>query len=120
MERPFKNPSVIPESWYQYNRHDVNTATRKNAIQVGMDKWVTWEKDTKKLYENLYRELVILNEIASAQEISKYIEDVDNELADACQKYIELSAIDYDISDIIMEQKELKELYEIKLKEIEL
>ena len=118
IEMPFKNPSIIPDSWYQYTRHDVNSTTRKNAIQVAMDKWVNWEKDTKKLYEILYQELMNLGEVAAAKEIFKYIKDVDNELAKACQKYIELAAIDYDISDIIQEQEELVKKYRKKLKEI--
>lgn len=120
IETPFKNPSVIPESWYQYTRHDVNATTRKNAIQVAMEKWVNWEKDTKKLYEQLYQALININEIAAAEEVMKYLKDVDEELAKACQKHIELAAIDYDISDIIMEQEELKKKYKKKLKEIEL
>ena len=115
---PFKNPSIIPDSWYQYTRHDVNSTTRKNAIRVAMDKWVNWEKDTKKLYEVLYQELMNLGEVAAAKEISKYIKDVDNELAKACQKHIELTAIDYNINDIIQEQEELTKKYRKKIKEI--
>lgn len=119
-ETPFHNPSVVPENWYQYTRHDVNATTRKNAVQAAMEKWVNWEKDTKKLYERLYQELINLNEIASAKEICKYIIDVDYELAEACQKHIELAAIDYNMSDIVQEQQEYKKKYKKKLKEIEL
>lgn len=118
-ETPFKNPEIIPSSWYQYTRHDVNTTTRKNAIQAAMERWVNWERDTKKLYEELYQELIKLNEIASANEICKYIKDVDDELAKACQKHIELIADDYDISDIIVEQEQLVKRYKKKLKEID-
>lgn len=120
IEQPFKNPSIIPESWYQYTRHDVNATTRKNSIQVAMERWVNWEKDTKKLYEMLYQQLISLNEIAAARFLETFIEDVDEELAGACQKHIELTAIDYDISDIIMEQKDIKKKYKKKLKEINL
>ena len=120
METPFKNPSIIPESWYQYTRHDVNSTTRKNAIQVAMEKWVNWEQETKKLYEQLYQELINLNEVAAAKEVCKYLKDVDDELAKAYQKQIELAAIDYNISDIIQEQEEYKKKYKKKLKEIEL
>ena len=120
IETPFKNPSIIPESWYQYMRHNVNLATRKSSTQAAMEKWVKWEQDTKQLYEKLYKELIALNDVAAAEELSKYIIDVDYELAEAYQKYIELSAIDYDISDIIVEQEEIKEEYRNKLKEISL
>ena len=59
-----------------------------------------------------------MNAVSAAQELSKYIEDVDNELAEACQKQLELASIDYNISDIIQEQKEYKKKYKKKLKEI--
>ena len=120
IEKPFNNPFVIPESWYQYTRHDVNATTRKNAIQVAFERWTSWEKDTKQLYESLYQELVRIREVAAAEELCKYIKDVDKELSKACQKHIELTAIDYNISDIMVEQKEIKKKYEKKLKEIEL
>ena len=117
---PFKNPSLIPDSWYQYTRHDVNIPTRKSAIQVGFEKWVNWESSTKKLYENFYQELVRLNEISAAEELTKYIKDVDDELAKAYQKHLELVAMDYDIVQIIAEQENKKKEYKKKLKEIKL
>ena len=90
LDMPFKNPDVIPESWFKYSRHDVNDVTRKTAIQAGIEKWVNWEKQTKKLYEYYYQELMKLNEVAAAIELRKYIKDVDNELATATQKHLEL------------------------------
>ena len=117
-ERPFKNPSIVPENWYQYSRADVSAATRKSSIQTAIEKWVKWEKDTKKLYETLYQELIKLNEVAAAKEICNYIIDVDNEIAEACQLHIELTAIDYNISDIIMQQQEIKEKYQKELEDL--
>ena len=120
VEKSIDNPRIIPDSWYQYNRHDVNSNTRKTAIQNGMDKWVQWEKGTKKLYEKLYQELMTLGETASALEVSKYIEDVSKELAHAEEKLIELKAMDYDIYTIIDNQESIHDKYKKKLKEIEL
>jgi hypothetical protein len=118
-EIPFENPSVIPESWYKYNRQDVNASTRKNAIQTGMEKWISWEKETKELYQRMYKELIALNEIAGAEELAKYITDVDKELSAAAQKELELKAIDYDICLIIDKQEEKYKKYKHKLKELE-
>ena len=117
-ERSFKNPSIIPENWYQYTRQDVNNQIRNSAVQMVIERWIGWEKSTKKLYETLYKELITLNEIAAAEELSKYIIDVDYELAEACQKHIELVANDYNISDIITEQKNYKKHYKKKIREI--
>lgn len=119
IEQPFKNPSMIPENWYQFTRQDVNVPTRKVAIQKAFEKWIEWERDTKNLYEMLYQELISLDAISAALEINKYIKDVDDELSEACQKHLELTAIDYNVSDIIQEQNEYKKKYKKKLKEIE-
>lgn len=110
-EKPFKNPNLIPASWYQYNRKDVDANTRKSAIQTAFEKWVDWEKKTKSLYEMLYQELINLNEISAAKKVCQYIEDVDYELAEACQKHLELVSIGYNISDIVLEQEEIKKKY---------
>lgn len=119
-EMPFNNPNIIPESWYKYTRQDVNATTRKNAIQSGMDKWIKWEEETKKLYQYIYQELIALKEIAAAEEVAKYIIDVDYELAEAIQEDLELKAIDYDITIIIDNQNKIYKQYEKKLKEIDL
>lgn len=119
-QQSIPNPRVIPESWYQYSRKDVNTSTRKNSIQTGYEKWIQWEADTKKLYEKLYQDLISLDEISIAEEVAKYIRDVDEEHAKAYQKHLELKAIDYNISDIINEQEQIEKKYRKKIKEIEL
>lgn len=120
LDMPFKNPGVIPDNWYKYTRQDVDSSIKKGAIQTGIERWVGWEKQTKTLYEQMYQALIDLNEIAGAIELKKYIEDVDNELAHACQKHIELKSIEFNLDDIIMKQDEIYKKYKKKLKEIEL
>ena len=120
VDMPFNNPNVIPNDWFQYSRQQVNDTIRINALQAGIDKWINWEKGTKRFYEQHYQELLQLNEIAAAIELSKYIEDVDKELAEAEQEKIKLEAINYNISDVMLEQKEIYKQYNKKLKEIKL
>ena len=110
------NPQIIPETWYKYTRQQVDASTRKTAIQSGFEKWVDWETDTKSLYENMYEQLIELNEVAAASELRCFIVDVDEELAKACQKYLELKMIDFDISNIYEEQEELYKKYKAKIK----
>ena len=55
---PYKdidNPNVIPDSWYRYAREDVDNATKENAIKRGLSIWLEWEKETKRLYQNMYK-----------------------------------------------------------------
>lgn len=120
IERPFQNPNIIPKDWWQYTREQVGNDVRKNAVQAGFDKWVNWEKDTKKFYEMQYQNLVKENEISGAEELAKYITDVDYELAEAEQERIELMGMSYSVLDIMMQQKEIKRRYKKKMKEIEL
>lgn len=118
LEEGFNNPKVIPETWIKYTRADVNMQIRKSSIQNGFEKWVHWETDVKKTYESMYNELIKLNETAAALELKKYLEDVDEELAKATQKWLELKATDWDISLIMEEQKDYYKKYSKKIKEV--
>lgn len=62
-------------------------------------------------------ELISLKEIA-AEELKYYLMDVNKELSNAQQKYLTLVADNYNISDILDEQKELTKIYKKKLKKI--
>lgn len=86
---PMDRPDVIPESWYRYSRHDVDETTKKNAKEVGLNKWVAWERETKNLYQEMWKELVGIGEIAAAQFISRYIRAVDDELMNAEKHVLE-------------------------------
>ena len=120
VETPFSNPDVIPENWYNFTKQQVDSNTRKTSIQTGFERWVKWEKDTKKLLESMYNELVKINEIASANEISCFINDVDEELTFAQEKLLCYKAIDFDIVEIMSRQEDLYKKYEKKIKEIDL
>ena len=114
------NPNVIPTSWYKYLRTDVDVATRKTAIQAGIERWVNWENNTKAFYQNMCKELMNINEIAAAQEIRKYISDVDRELATAQQRHLEDKAIEFDIFSIMDKQEHVYKKYAKKIEEYNL
>ena len=120
IDRQFDNPDIIPGNWLQHTRADVGVETRKNSVQTGVERWVVWERETKVLYQNMYSELIRLGEIAAALFVKDLIEDVDDELAQAEQDWIEKRSIDYDINDIMMEQEEMYKQYCKKLKEIKI
>lgn len=119
-EMQFEDPNSVPVNWFEYNRKDVSVSTKKAAIQSGVEKWINWEKDTKRYYENFYVELMNLGEIAAALELEKYVKDVDKELAEAENKWNKLSSMDYNVNDIILEQSKIDKKYHKKIKEIEL
>ena len=89
-EQPMNRPDVIPESWYRYRRQDVDTGTRNNAIRVAHGKWVDWERETKSLYEEMCHELMEKGEVAASMFVSCYVTNVDEELAEAERRHIDL------------------------------
>lgn len=111
-------PDVIPESWYSHTRDDVDSATKKNAVKSGLVKWVTWERETKKLYEQMYKELMEIGEVASAMKIKEFICDVDCELKKAERYWLNKEAIGYDMVQIIDEQKRKHDKYKKKMKKM--
>ena len=118
-ESEVDNPEIIPQSWYKYSRQDVDTTTLTNAVKNGVSTWVNWEKQTKQLYEEMYKELMDINEVASAMKIKEFICDVDKELKCAERKYLELKAVDYSLEYVISVQHDIHDKYKKKMKELE-
>lgn len=118
-ESDVDNPEIIPSNWYRYERQDVDNGTKVNAIKNGITLWVNWEKETKKLYEEMYEELININEVASAMNLKMFICGVDEELKCAERKFLDLKAIDYSLEVIIPAQHEIHEKYKKKMKELE-
>ena len=70
-ETEFDEYNIIPNSWYRYKREEVDTATKKNAVETAMQKWIEWETETKKLLENSIKELdAPLNALSSGVSLS--------------------------------------------------
>lgn len=111
-------PKIIPETWYSYTTYDVDNGTKRTAVKDLIEKWVKWERDTKKLYEEMYIELTNLREIAAAIYIKKYICDVDEELKYAEKKLIHLETLNYDIAALAESQNSLYEEFNLKLKDV--
>ena len=114
-EKRIDDPEAIPSSWYRYNRKEVDASTKRTAVKTGIEKWVAWEKETKELYQRMYRELMNMKEEAAAIFLQEFIEDVDCELKWAERKAIELDTIDYSLAYIIGEQKRLHDKYKRKM-----
>lgn len=110
------DPAVIPDSWYKYERNDVDTSTKRGAVKTGLEKWVKWETDTLKLYEDMFKELLDMKECAAALRVAELIDDVKKELEDAIIYHLDKKATDYEISNIIEDQKSEKKKYKWKLK----
>lgn len=100
----FNQPEVVPASWHQYTRHDVDMKTKQSAIKQGLAVWLKWETESLEMYENMYSELLSLNKIADAKEIEKIICDVHSEIQDIEHYQICNAATNYDMVRIMEEQ----------------
>lgn len=112
------DPEIIPNSWYKYSRQDVDNGTKKNAVKNGLTLWREWETETKELYEKMYKELIDIDEVASAMKIKELICDVNCELKKVERYQLNKKATDYDLIDIIEEQHKKHEKYRHKMKKI--
>lgn len=119
-EAEINAPDIIPKSWFRYTRQEVDNTTKINAIKNGISVWIDWEKETKYLYERMYKNLIDIDEVASALEVKKFICDVDEELKYAEMKYLDLKAINYSLDIIIPCQYDIHKKYAEKMKDIEL
>lgn len=99
--------NIIPKSWYSHIRGDIDSSTLRNSVKSGLEMWVKWEKDTQKLYQELYVELIDLGEVASAKFVSDCICEVTEELKEAETYYFNKKVRDYDIQDIMDEQDKI-------------
>lgn len=77
-------------------------------IQYGMEEWIKWEKQSKIMYEDAYRNLIDISEVAAAEFVMQYVKDVDKELRDAELLYRVRDAIDWDLATIYDEQARLE------------
>lgn len=117
-ESEIENPDIIPTSWYQHARQDVDANTKRNAVKNGLSKWVDWELDTKELYERMYKEALDIGEVASACKIKQLVDDVDRELKNAERYQLNKEATGYDMTVVIEEQAKKHKKYSNKLRQI--
>lgn len=117
-EERIENPDVIPANWFEHIREDVDSNTKKNAVKSGLSKWLTWERETKSFYQQMYHELMELGEVASACKIKELICDVDCELKKAERYLLNKEATGYDLVQIIDEQKSKHEKYRKKMEHL--
>ena len=116
-EFTFNNPSLIPASWYNYHRQDVDMKTKQQAVQNGLNEWINWESETCTLYERMYQELLNNEDIAASFKVKKLIEDVEEELLTVEKYQLNKQSTNYDMTYVIEEQKPLHCYYKQKIKE---
>ena len=109
-------PEIIPTSWFNFTQDTVDSNTRKQAMKAALDEWITWEQETKSLYEDIYAELLSKNEIPFAEFVKSYILDVEEEIVYAKNEKLAKSSMDFDIVSILEEQEEYERSFKKKIR----
>ena len=117
-EKAFEEVKIYPVTWHKYSKQEVDTKTKREAIQMLIKKWIEWEQEAKELFEVSYKQLQELNEFYAANIINTFIIDTGAELIEAKEELINLESINYDLPTIIIEQDSLYKLYKKKIKRI--
>lgn len=91
-------------SIFKKPNEELTSEDKSKIIQYGMKEWINWERDSKILYEDSYRNLVDISEVASADFVSRYVRDVDLELKEAEKIFRVREGIEWDLSTIYDKQ----------------
>lgn len=110
--------NIIPDNWYDYTREDVDINTRRNAVKSGLEKYIHWEKETKKFLEDMYTQATQQGFVGISIQIKKYIKSVEEEIKHANKVYLEIKATDYDMPTVVAKQDYLIKKYTKKLRQI--
>lgn len=110
--------AIIPDNWYDYSREDMDINTRRNAVKNGLQKYVHWEKQTKKVLEDCYSQYMNISQIALGLKLKDYLQKIDKEIKKAELCLLQISATDYDMPTVISQQEKLKKKYGKKLEQL--
>lgn len=110
--------SIVPDNWYGYVREDVDMNTKRNAVKNGLEKYVHWERQTKKFLEDMQIEAFNAHEVAIAEKIKEHILAVDKEIKNAEREWLEIKSTDYDLPTVVSKQEHLIKKYGKKMRQL--
>lgn len=112
--------SEISDNWHKYNRMQVKTSAKAQAVKEALTKWHDWEKETKELYSQYAYELSQMMCVDSVRVVSILVCDIEEELKRIDRMMIKLENLGYDMAYILDLQDCLHKKYKKKIKKIKL
>jgi len=82
---------------YKYSRENIDANNKREIIRDIMRKWVAWETETKELLEESYHSIT---SAAASIKILELLKEVEKELKQATDMYIQLETVNYDTTFI--------------------
>lgn len=95
---------ILNNSLFNKITDELTTEDKKYIIKYGMQEWIEWEKQSKILYEDCYRNLVDISEVASAEFVMRFVRDVDLELKEAERIFRVREGINWNLDTIYDKQ----------------
>ena len=95
---------ILNNSLFNKTSEKLTTEDKMYIIKYGMNEWINWEKESKILYEDCYRNLVDISEVASAEFVMRFVRDVDLELKEAERIFRVREGINWDLGTIYDKQ----------------
>lgn len=105
------DPGILNQSWFSTLSQDVRPSTKKQIVEDCFKRWVSWEEDTKCLYQKLYSEALSIGEVSDAAKILDHAIEVDEELVKARDVLFRLESVDFDLVVINDEQTSVYDLF---------
>ena len=118
IDKDIPNPKLIPASWENANRQQVDESTRKKYIRQMFIDWKDWEYQARDKYTIWYKQLIENGHIDAGCKILELLKDNEKEIKCLERQIIEYEAINWDMSYIMFKQDEIHEHYREKEKEI--
>ena len=99
-EQQAKDPEVIPIAWRSVNMDAVSPTVKKQAVKDAIEKYVDWENETIRIYEQACSELWDMGDYIGGEKVKQNLVEANCELRKAKHKRLMLSAVEYDLSYI--------------------
>ena len=92
-------------------RFAISSSTKQMHTQISLEGWVKWERESKQMFEQAYKELSDMGEIAGSNAVEKLVNETDKELCCAEQLLLQMKMTDFDTNVIVLEQERVKRKY---------
>lgn len=118
VEKNIEPFNIIPQSWYKYEKINVDVGTKRNTVKDLFKQWLQWEEDTRVLLKDYYKQLCELKEFLSCEKILALLNEVNEEISKLREQQINLESSGYDIIFILEIQQQLYKKYKHKIKKL--
>lgn len=112
---PKNLPEIIPNSWKQNNKYNIDAKTRLQAVEAALEEWIDWEEKTKAFYESIFDE-TIKEDVAASELVKSYILDVEEEIVYAKNELLAKRAMEFDMPSILEEQEKYERSFKKKIR----